>query len=259
MLNAAGLSRATLLGKYKCSVCDSPVIRFNPLPPDHITHNFRYSADQSEMCNAANYSCPLCGAADRERLYALYLREYFQSLAGAPNASARKFIDFAPSPPLSSFIKRLITDSPCLFSYRTADLFREGVDDKVDLMDLNLYEDESVDFFICSHILEHVPDDKKALSELQRILKRGGQGIVVVPIALAALEIDEDPTLTDPAERWRRFGQDDHVRLYSKAGFLERVAQAGFQVRQLGQEHFGKKTFGIYGITEQSVLYVVEK
>lgn len=256
----ATLKSQSLVGRYKCSVCDNRVIRFDPLPPDAITHNFKYSTDQAEMCNAAKYSCPRCGAADRERLYALYLHEYFDSITReCASSDIIKVVDFAPSPPLSRFIKRLIADSPCVFSYRTADLFRQDVDDKVDIEDMTVYRDESVDFFLCSHVLEHVADDKRALKELYRILKRGGRGILVVPIVLAALEIDEDPSLDDVAERWRRFGQDDHVRLYSKEGFLTRVTEAGFKVRQLGQEHFGKKTFRVQGITEQSILYVVEK
>jgi len=260
LITATRLRSGTILGRYRCSVCNNRVGRFDPLPPDAVTHDFKYSTDQAEMCNAANYSCPICGAADRERLYALYLREYFDAIAReCPRSNVIKFVDFAPSISLSSFIKRQIADSPCAFCYRTADLFRDDVDDKVDIMDMKVYGDESVDFFLCSHVLEHVADDKRALSELYRILKRGGRGILVVPIVLAALEIDEDPSLTDVAERWRRFGQDDHVRLYSREGFLTRVAQAGFTVRQLGQEHFGTNTFSVQGITERSILYVVEK
>ena len=72
-------------------------------------------------------------------------------------------------------------------------------------------------------------------------------------------EIDEDPSVTDVAERWRRFGQDGHVRLYSKQGFVKRVEEAGFVVHQLGQKFFGKKVFTQNGITPQSVLYIVEK
>ncbi len=81
----------------------------------------------------------------------------------------------------------------------------------------------------------------------------------MVPIVLSLDEIDEDPSVTDVGERWRRFGQDDHVRMYSKKGFLSRMRQAGFNVHQLGREHFGRDTFETYGITDQSVLYIVEK
>ncbi len=124
---------------------------------------------------------------------------------------------------------------------------------------MGIYADGSIGFFICSHVLEHVADDRRALAELYRVLKPGRRGILVVPIVLTITEIDEDPTITDPAERWRRFGQDDHVRLYSKQGFLARVRDAGFVVHQLDRAFFGAETFARHGITQQSVLYVVEK
>ena len=81
----------------------------------------------------------------------------------------------------------------------------------------------------------------------------------MVPIILTIDQIDEDPNVTDVAERWRRFAQDDHVRLYSKAGFIKRVKSAGFRVKQLGIEYFGVSAFKQYGITRKSVLYIAEK
>jgi SAM-dependent methyltransferase len=254
------LKALSIGGRYRCSVCSSRVRSFAPIDPYFFEtarkYGFKYTADEAEMCNVQNYTCPFCSACDRDRIYALYLRDYFK--APALNG-ALEFIDFAPSGALSDFIKDTISQLPQTFIYRTADLFREDVNDRVDIMDMRSYRDESVDFFICSHILEHVQDDNKALSELYRILKPGGQGILVVPIVLSLEDIDEDPSVTDVGERWRRFGQDDHVRMYSKKGFLSRTWRAGFNVRQLGREHFGKETFRTYGITDQSVLYIVEK
>ena len=81
----------------------------------------------------------------------------------------------------------------------------------------------------------------------------------MVPIILSLNQIDEDATVTNEGERWRRFGQDDHVRIYSKNGFIERVEESGFIVHQYGQDFFGKDLFIRTGITSQSVLYVVEK
>jgi SAM-dependent methyltransferase len=260
MVRSAKLKGRSLVGRYKCPVCGSRVVRFDRLPPDALAYGFKYSPDEAETCNAANYSCPICKAADRERLYALYLRHYVRTMTPRDPASGPiRVIDFAPTDTLSGFIKKLIAESPLEFCYRTADLFLAGVDDRVDIMEMPIYEDDSVDFFVCSHMLEHVTDDRKAMRELYRILKPGGQGILVVPIVLTLKEIDEDPSVTDPAERWRRFGQDDHVRLYSKDGFLQRVAQAGFRVDELGQEHFGRDTFRRYGIGERSILYIVRK
>jgi hypothetical protein len=126
-------------------------------------------------------------------------------------------------------------------------------------MDMKIYADASCGFFICSHILEHVVDDLQALRELFRILKHGGKGILMVPIMLTLKEIDEDASLLPCEERWRRFGQDDHLRLYSKNGFLSRILNAGFTVRQLGSDYFGKDIFSKCGLTVSSVLYIVEK
>jgi SAM-dependent methyltransferase len=248
-----------LTGKYRCSVCGRRVGVFLPLDPSILEelrkHGWKFQGHEAETSNLDSYSCPYCDASDRDRLYALYLMDYFQRMQ---DRETIKIVDFGPTPSLSGFIRKQIARLTHFF-YVTADLQMGHVDDKVDLMDMKIYEDNSVDFFICSHVLEHVDDDRKALAELYRILKHEGRGILVVPIILTIDEIDEDPSITDPAERCRRFGQDDHVRLYSKNGFLSRVSAAGFTVHQLGADHFGKDTFRQHGITQQSVLYIVEK
>ena len=135
----------------------------------------------------------------------------------------------------------------------------DNVDDKVDVTDMKCYEDNSFDAFICSHVLEHIPDDLKAMSELFRVLKPGGWGITMVPINTAHRDIREDFTKTTEAERWQYFGQGDHVRVYSRAGFLGRLAQAGFRVRALGIQHFGAERFARHGISAGSVLYISDK
>lgn len=233
---------------------------FDPLPAfytDNLeNYGFRFTADDAETCNNEGYSCPACVASDRDRLYALYIRNY---LTGVESDGVIEMVDFAPSTPLSLFIRKQTARSGQAVSYRTADMFMEGADDKIDITDMRAYNDNQFDFFICSHVLEHVTDDKKALRELYRILKPGGRGILMVPIILSIEEIDEDPSVVDEAERWRRFGQFDHLRLYSKAGFVERIKEAGLLVHQYGKEYFGVGSFTKHGITNQSVLYVVEK
>jgi SAM-dependent methyltransferase len=250
----------TIAARHYCPVCRSRVRAFQPLPAfyrDNLTkHGWPFVDEESETCNQLGYLCPSCQATDRDRLFALYLQDY---LSGVPASSAVKMVDFAPSAPLSDFIRREIARSGHNISYRTADAFAEGVDDKVDITELRPYQDGEFDFFICSHVLEHVSDDRKAIRELHRILRPGGKGILMVPIVLCVSEIDEDPTVVDEGERWRRFGQFDHVRLYSKHGFIERVKAAGFLVHQHGQEFFGAAEFIRTGISGQSVLYVVEK
>jgi predicted SAM-dependent methyltransferase len=178
----------------------------------------------------------------------LYL-ERFLSLRDAPI----DIVDFAPAPSLQKYLK-----SNSKINYRSADLYMEGVDDTVDITNMKSYRDDRFDFFVCSHILEHV-DDNKALKELYRILKPGGSGILMTPIIDDDTVFDEDLTVTDIQERWRRFAQDDHVRLYSKSKFLERVRYAGFETMQLGYRDLGLLNFLRYGISLKSVLYIVSK
>jgi SAM-dependent methyltransferase len=241
-------------GPYYCPVCQMRVGGFNPLPAFFAeqwqSHGFDASAIEPETLNAAQYSCPRCNASDRDRLYALDLGG---RLAGQPGGF--KLVDFAPSSPLRQWIKNAFQ-----IHYRSADLLMQDVDDRVDLTDMAIYPTASVDAFICSHILEHIPNDTRAMRELFRILKPGGWGILMVPICLRLREIFEDPAkATTEADRWRYFGQGDHVRIYSKQGFLDRVSSVGFKMQQFGVSHFGENAFRRCGITRKSVLYVVEK
>jgi SAM-dependent methyltransferase len=245
---------------HYCPVCESRVASFLPLPEFYrenlLRYGFPFGGNDAETCNDRAYSCPTCNATDRDRLCALFLGDY---LKGLESVQPIKIVDFGPSAPLSEFIFRLIKSSGRDIQYRTADLLAENVDDRVDITELRSYKDDEFDFFICSHVLEHVENDKKALSELRRILKPSGRAILMVPIILSVEQIDEDTRVMDEAERWSRFGQHDHVRLYSKSGFLSRVREAGFQVYEYGKEAFGEELFIKAGISSQSVLYIVEK
>jgi predicted SAM-dependent methyltransferase len=214
-------------------------------------HGFIHPIESIETCNVAAYSCPACGSSDRERLYALYLDD---RLAPASQPKPALCVDFAPSPALSKKLR-----GHAWLHYRTADLYRPGVDDQIDIMDMTCYGDESVDVFICSHVLEHVPDDRRAMRELRRVLKPGGFGIVMVPLVVGVDETHEDLSITDPGLRWKYFGQGDHLRLYGRRDFVLRLEEAGFLVHQYGIEHFGTERFRQSGIHENSVLYIVER
>jgi SAM-dependent methyltransferase len=247
-------------GQYSCNVCLRPVRAFRPLPEFYAQemrkHGWPYAIEQSETCNAAQYSCPWCGSSDRDRLLALHCQMHWKD---RPPGDSFRMIDFAPSKPLSAFFRRSLAEKTPAAVYRTADLFAAGVDDRIDLTDMKEYADASWDFFVCSHVLEHVADDRKALRELLRILKPGGVGLLLAPIIVGLAAIDEDPSITDPAERWRRFGQDDHVRVYSKDGFVSRIREAGFTVREMTRDAFAAGAFTRFGICPKSVLYVAEK
>jgi SAM-dependent methyltransferase len=243
-----------LFSRSYCPVCEQKVTPFVPLPSFYreelLKHGSDLLSDEAEMCNREAYSCPRCWAADRDRLYALYLERRLRP----PLPNGFRLLDIAPTKSLSAHIRRKYP-----IVYRTADLHMEEVDDRVDLTRMDCYADGSFDAFICSHVLEHIMDDRKAMSELYRILKPGGWGIAMVPISRKLKQIREDPSAQTEAERWRLFGQGDHVRIYTRDGFLTRLGETGFRVIELGQDFFGRDQFVRHGITETSMLYIVEK
>ena len=112
--------------------------------------------------------------------------------------------------------------------YLTADLNPEGVMVKMDITDID-YPDSTFDTIICNHVLEHIIDDHKAMSELHRVLKPGGWAILQVPISFSLDKTFEDASVTAPEEREQVFGQCDHVRIYAP-DYIDRLEQAGFQV-----------------------------
>ena len=237
---------------FRCPVCGAKT-GTGPMAMSHLGKMQRHGCVLNpllyETLNLEHYSCRRCGASDRERLYALYFKEYL------PGQEEVRLLDIAPAAALSAMLRRRPE-----IRYRSADLFMKQVDDRgVDITDMGLYADASFDFFICSHILEHVPDDRRAMRELHRILRSGGAGIAMVPINLALTQTTEDPACTDEATRWRLFGQDDHIRAYSRTDFTGRLREAGFTVEELGEDHFGREAFDAAAILPGSVLYIVTK
>ena len=163
--------------------------------------------------------CPRCMSNARERLAYLYLKDrtsLFQNPA--------RLLHIAPEPQLSNVFKR----SPNL-KYVSADLFEPGVMSRFDIQKTP-FADETFDVVICNHVMEHVSDDSVAMAEVYRILKPGGWAMLQVPIALKLDRTIEDPTATTDEQRIERFGQEDHVRLYSRPDYLARLQAAGFSV-----------------------------
>ena len=257
-----GRARSRIISKFGrawqffCPVCEDRVPGFSPLPDFYFQQLKEHGSDLQltdfETCNFRAYQCPHCGAADRDRLYALYLA------ARLPSTEAQQanfcLLDIAPAIALSSHIRRKYR-----IRYRTADLFQKNVDDRVDITSMNCYADASFDAFICSHVLEHVENDRKAMAELLRVLKPGGWGIAMVPISSTLKEGREIQTATTVNERWKHFGQGDHVRLYSREGFVRQLREAGFMVNQFGSEHFKAEEMTRSGLSNSTMLYVVEK
>ncbi len=238
--------------KRKCAVCHNYPDKFVPLVSyyNQQTLKFGGKSSRAEFLNRKEYTCPYCYATDRDRLCVAF----FRKILGDRLDREAILLDIAPSVPIEEYFKNNRKD----VTVKTADMFMDGVDYKSDIQDMKEIENESFDIWICFHVLEHVTDDRKALSELFRILKKDGIGILLVPIDLNCKEIDEDPNCSEE-ERWRRFGQGDHVRRYSKQGFLDRIRQSGFAVTEVGKEIMGKEIFKQNAIPDSAVLYVVTK
>lgn len=111
----------------------------------------------------------------------------------------------------------------------TGDLLDESVDIRLDLTAIDL-PDETFDAIICSHVLEHVPDDRKAIREMRRVLKSDGWALINVPSDPNLTESYENGSLTTPEERLAAFGQEDHVRIYASTDFAARLESGGFRV-----------------------------
>jgi SAM-dependent methyltransferase len=117
--------------------------------------------------------------------------------------------------------------------YVTADLDQPGVDLHLDLTAADTeVADASFEGVICSHVLEHIPDDRAAMRRLRRITAPAGWCLVMVPLDLARAETYEDPSITTAEARHRAFWRPDHVRLYAP-DIEERLRAAGFTVERI--------------------------
>ncbi|WP_445382807.1 class I SAM-dependent methyltransferase [Robiginitalea sp. IMCC43444] len=165
-----------------------------------------------------NVLSPSTLSLERHRLLWLYLQSetsFFES--------PLRVLHFAPE---QAFYKRFRKQKN--LDYITTDLNSPLADVKADICNLP-FEDNSFDVILCNHVLEHIPDQEKALSELYRVMKPGGWGIFQVPQDLKREKTFEDASITDKKERQRVFGQYDHVRIYGQ-DYFDILSSAGFKV-----------------------------
>jgi SAM-dependent methyltransferase len=167
--------------------------------------------------------CWGCGAHERHRALALLLRQRPGLLE-----QSRSVLHFAPE-----WCVRQLVDPERRYGhhyrYLTTDLDQPGVDLHLDITDMAAVGDGEFDAVICSHVLEHVPDDRVGMSELRRITSEAGCCLVMVPLDPARSSTYEDWSITNPDERERAFWQHDHVRVYG-LDVRDRLTDAGFMV-----------------------------
>jgi SAM-dependent methyltransferase len=160
--------------------------------------------------------CRRCGSIERHRLFGLMLDAH-------PALGRGRVVHFAPEPRLAAALRARAAD------YKSADLYMPGCDLRLDMTAIDL-PDASVDFFVANHVIEHVADDRAALSELYRCLAPGGVAALTTPVIEGWRTTYDDPAIAaGESERMRilHFGWEGHLRYYG-ADLRDRIAQAGF-------------------------------
>jgi predicted SAM-dependent methyltransferase len=188
-----------------------------------------------------NVLSPSTLSLERHRLLWLYLQnetDFFQSeldsdssnkqpksikLRDTETSSVLKVLHFAPE---QEFYKRFKKQTN--IDYTTTDLLSPLADVKADICNLP-FEDNQYDIIFCNHVLEHIPEDTKAMQELYRVLKPGGMGIFQIPQDLSRATTFSDDSIVDQKERAKIFGQYDHVRVYGR-DYFNKLRSIGFKV-----------------------------
>ena len=224
----------------RCSVCNQTFEKFLP-----------FGEPKRE-----NAQCPSCKSLERHRLIFLFLKE--KKLLLSPNKKI-KLLHFAPEPCFFQVFKdiKMMDYIPCDLSPEIYSYPRGPEVNKIDITSIPL-KDNSIDFILCNHVLEHVLDDAKALKELCRVLKPGGHAILLVPIIGGRKVTFEDESIVSPEERLEAFGQEDHVR-HCGEDYLERYSTAGFRVNSDYGAQFPKRQRAKYGLLEEERIYFCSK
>jgi len=208
-----------------CNVCKASYQSFAPRYPSKKDRN---ALEKNKVIAGygENVYCPNCMSTARERLVIAMLDKI--------DLQSKKILHLSPEEKVYQY---LIDKANVV----TADLnpgFYKNIDHKVMQADLNKlpYAVSSFDIVIGNHIMEHIPDDRKAISEIYRILKSGGVAILQVPFSISNSDTIEDPFIKDPKKQSELFGQKDHVRIYNLENYINRLKKAGFSVQYFSYE-----------------------
>src|SRR6185503_7823818 len=174
--------------------------------------------------------CPKCGSAERYRLLALWLDRHGGGLRAA------RVLHFAPEQGLTKLLKARVG------FYQSADI-TPGRADLVRNIEEIAEADATFDCVVCSHVLEHV-DDRKALTEVFRVLKPTGIALIMLPVIEGWSKTYENATVVTPEDRMRHYGQSDHVRYYG-ADVRDRIRAAGFLLDEFTAEGEDVLTYGL--------------
>ena len=190
-----------------------------------------------------NARCPRCGSVERERLLCLYLDQMQDAMSNYKNV-----LHFAPERNLGKKIKGMSE------GYTTTDLKSKSVDMNFDITSIPFPED-SFDLIVCNHVLEHVPDDLAAMSEIFRVLQSHGVALLQVPLAPSVCTTREGSIDMSSEQKTSLFGQFDHVRLYG-TDYVDRLRSVGFKVDPWNTS---SQVAIAHGLDQEEYVYVCAK
>lgn len=193
-----------------CPICEKSFITFLPFG----------------LHKRSNAQCPSCFSLERHRLIWMYFKQE-TNLFGDRKL---RMLHVAPERQMYSVLNSLpsIEYFPCAkMDDECPDAYPSNTRN-IDITSIDL-EDDFFDVIYCSHVLEHIPDDRQAMKELNRILRQDGWAILQVPLNKALTNTYEDFSIQRPEDREKHFGQKDHVRVYGQ-DYKRRLEDSGFQV-----------------------------
>ena len=220
--------------KYECPICEGHFRKFLPYGYTDV--------------NSDNRLCPRCLSLERHRLIWLYLQKKTNVFT-----QTTKMLHIAPEQSFFKRFKKIET-----LTYHTGDLESPIADFHFDIHEIP-FEENTYDFVMCNHVLEHVKDEFMATSEIFRVLKPGGWAILQVPINLKFDVTYEDSSIVDSQERETHFGQYDHVRWHGK-DYAKRLEKSGFKVEELDfVNEFSVNEIEKMRLPKDEILYIARK
>ena len=245
MLKCLSNSMAGLIGKHECNICKKTVCGFVEGGIDSPLFKKKHIIGGGLRVDCI---CPLCKSLDRTR-WCYYVLLHYTTLL----SEACTVLHFAPEKVLVDLIEK---NNDC--DYYTADINPAKAKYQVDITDIQ-FDDTMFDYVIVNHVLEHIPDESKAIHELKRVLKDDGKIIMSFPVCNDIDETLEDSAVKTPAERLEKFGQEDHVRLYGRDA-KKRLEGYGFAVKQLSpKDVLSGAEIERYGLIPDDIMFVCEK
>jgi SAM-dependent methyltransferase len=246
------IDQLNLENRRKCPICGESCIEFEPFG------SLLFITDQ----------CPHCGSLARQRSLYLIMEREMNILNETKNI---KILHFAPEPPIY-----MLFDEKDNVDYVPVDLNKENfkkelffftrgvtskyfkdsqnyIKEEMDVQDIP-YEDNTFDYLIINHVLEHVPQDKKAMSEIYRVLKPGGAALISVPIG--GKITNEDERINTPELRLKYYDDSTHLRLYGR-DLKEKLEDCGFEVEEyFNEEYYSKEEKELYNLPDDEYQYV---